>query len=214
MQTVIYGTGSVARMSASLLGKQVAGVVGFGADVVYNYAVTPDENMIKEFPPNRFKVLIAIGYQHGDGGMNSKRVQLWELLTKTGYKFARVYPQVVGDFVVGDGSLVLQNVTFHDNSDVGRNCFISSGTVLGHDVVIHDHSWINANVSLDGGAVIGERCVIGAGAVIGAGVTLGDRTLVGPGAVVLRDTEPDSVWLAPAAEKHRFNSVVFGRMQA
>jgi hypothetical protein len=32
--------------------------------------------------------------------------------------------------------------------------------------------------------------------------------------VVLRDTEPDSAWLAPAAEKQRFSSSTFGRLQA
>ena len=81
-------------------------------------------------------------------------------------------------------------------------------------MVIHDHSWINANVSLNGGAEVGSHCVIGAGAVIGAAVRLGARTLVGPGAVVLESTPPDSVWLAQPAQKHRFSSNVFGRMQA
>lgn len=213
MKTILYGAGATARMAAEILGDRLAGVVADGKPQPLRQFSSLEPHMLSRvYPKEEYEVLICIGYQHG--GMNLKRRQIFELLGEKGYCFYRLYPQQPGNFYVGWGSFILPNVIFHDNSRVGENCFVSSGTVIGHDAVIHDHSWVNANVSIDGGATVGNQCVIGAGAVIGAGVTLGDRTLVGPGAVILHDTEPDSVWLAPAAEKHRFSSNVFGRMQA
>lgn len=218
MKTVIYGAGSTARMAAALLGDQLGGVV---ADYpkrnawLGGHTVVDSSLLTVEFKPDKFNLLICIGYQHG--GMNMKRKQLFETLSMAGYNFEKAIDFTFRwpvPLVVGDGCLLLDGVTMHDNAQVGTNCFVSSGTVIGHDAQIGNHSWINANVSIDGGAVVGEQCVIGAGAVIGAGVELGARTLIGPGAVVLRDTEPDSVWLAPGAVLHRFNSNVFGRMQA
>jgi hypothetical protein len=198
-------------MADALLGDRLGGVVADNVGSVQCIGNRTAQNpalLAELFPPSQFNLLIAIGYQHG--GMNAKRAQLFETLSAAGYAFCTLPPSCPAESV---GSMLLPGVVVHDNAHIGVNCFISSNTVIGHDAVIGAHSWINANVSLDGGAVVGERCVIGAGAVIGAGVTLGARTLVGPGAVILEDTEPDSVWLAPAAQKHRFSSAVFGRMQ-
>ena len=214
MKTVIYGAGATARMAAEYLGNRHIGTV---ADFVENdnleigcQPVFAASALLETFKPEEFSVIICIGYQHG--GMNTKRKILYELLRDAGYGFETICP--IQYEIDACGSFIMDGVIICVGAYIGENCFIASNTVIGHDVEIHNHVWINANVSIDGGAVIGEQCVIGTGAVIGTGVRLGDRTLVGPGAVVLRDTEPDSVWLAPEAVKHRFSSNVFGRMGA
>lgn len=216
MKTVIYGSGATARMAAEYLANFHAGTV---ADFIENDNITIGDlpifdasALMQKFPPENYAIIICIGYQHG--GMNAKRKMLYELLDESCYYFTSVYPDQYGPNDFGAGSFIMDGVILHTGAYVGNNCYIASNTVIGHDVEIHDHVWINANVSIDGGATIGEQCVIGAGAVIGAGVRLGERTLVGPGAVVLRDTEPDSVYLAPEAVKHRFSSNVFVRMGA
>lgn len=215
MKTIVYGAGATARIAAALLGDQVGGVVADGeiGTRIGECLSQHSDSLSILYPPELFNLLICIGYQHG--GMNTRRREVFETLSKAGYSFRSAlgwtWVHLPTDRI-GAGCMLLPGVVAHDNAQIGVNCFVSSNTVIGHDAQVGSHSWINANVSLDGGAVVGEQCVIGAGAVIGAGVQLGDRTLVGPGAVVLRDTPPDTVWLAPGAVLHRFSSKVFGRM--
>lgn len=94
--------------------------------------------------------------------------------------------------------------------DVGSNCQLSEGTIIGpdvtighhvtsrlgvvisHDVIIDDYAYISPSVTICGNAVLKEGCDIGAGATILPGVTIGRNSIVGAGAVVTSDL-PDNV---------------------
>jgi len=196
-KVVVYGAGSMARTIMAELGEEVAGVVADNSGGrLGRHIVRAAVDIGNFFPPMHYEVVLAIGYQHGL--MNGRRAELFEKLTRWRYAFRN------------NGTVSLSGSVWHAGSKAGVNVFVGSNVTVGHDAVVGDHAWVNSGVSIDGGAVIGERCVIGANAVIGAGVTLGARTLVGPGCVVLRDTEPNSVYIAAAPVRQRFSSDVFG----
>lgn len=211
MKTIIYGSGSTARLIARFA-PYIAGVVEdfpsrqtVGSPLA-SLPVCRAEDMRTVYPAEDYELLIGIGYQHG--GMNAKRAELANM----GYSLGSAFFGLGYRENVSGGCIVLPGTVLHDNCSIGRNCFVASNVTVGHDVMIGSHSWINSGVALDGWVKVGGRCVIGANAVIKDGVTLGERTLVGPGAVVLRDTAPGSVVLAPESVVHRFSSDVFGSL--
>ena len=206
MKTLIYGSGATARLIVRFA-PYVHGVIEDYPS--HQPAGSPLLNRpTLKLPQPDCELIIGVGYQHGEGGMNKRREEIAEI----GCPLASVIFSF-GVRNIGTGCVVLPGTILHDNSCIGRNCFIASNVTVGHDVCIGDHSWVNSGVALDGSAIVGRRCVIGANAVIGAGVKLGERVLIGPGAVVLRDVPDGGVVLAPESVLHRFNSSVFGRMK-
>jgi len=211
MKTIIYGSGSTARLIARFA-PYICGVVEDSPSKqtpnspLKDVPVCHAWAMRERFPPDHYELLIGIGYQHG--GMNARR----EELASMGYMLGSAVFCVGQRDGLSAGCIVLPGTVLHDGCAIGRNCFIASNVTVGHDVQIGEHSWINSGVALDGWVKVGRRCVIGANAVVKDGVELGERTLVGPGAVVLRNTDPGTVVLAPESIVHRFSSDIFGSM--
>ncbi len=81
---------------------------------------------------------------------------------------------VSDDLIVGEGTLLGEDLSVHPRVTIGRNTTIGdrvtlhSGAVIGDDCRIGDATVIYANVSIYDGTEIGSRVIIHAGTVIGA----------------------------------------------
>lgn len=73
---------------------------------------------------------------------------------------------------IGKGTKIDYNVHIAHNVEIGKNCLIIAGAIIG------------------GSAVVGDNCYIGIGAMIKNKVTIGNNVTVGMGAVIIRDV-PD-----------------------
>ena len=113
-------------------------------------------------------------------------------------------------------------VVIGDNVEIGSLCTVCRGTlentVLGNNVKLDDHihiahnvtvgesTCISAGVITGGGTVIGKHCWLGMNSTIKNKAKVADYTLVGVGAVVIKDTEPESVVAGnPARELRKRN---------
>jgi acetyltransferase-like isoleucine patch superfamily enzyme len=67
-------------------------------------------------------------------------------------------------------------------------------------------------VIISGSSVIEPYCFIGVNATIGHEITIGRESFIGAGALITKNVEPKSVYIAPATAKYRLDSEMFLRL--
>ena len=86
---------------------------------------------------------------------------------------------------------------------IGANTIVRSSVHLSHHVQIGDHAFIGAGACFGGLAVVEDRCFVGLNATIRDGVRLAEGCLIGAGAVVVKDTEANGVYVGSPAKRIR-----------
>ena len=107
---------------------------------------------------------------------------------------------------IGDNCFILEDNTIQPFATIGNNVTLWSGNHIGHHTVIHDHSFIASHVVVSGGCEIGEQCFIGVNATLRDHITIGDRCVLGAASILLRDAEPDGVYIGQATERSKVPS--------
>lgn len=77
-----------------------------------------------------------------------------------------------GEMTIGQGTKIDYNCHIAHNVNIGKNCLIIAGTIIG------------------GSVTIGDKCYLGIGCMIKNKVKIGNNVTIGMGAVVLNDV-PD-----------------------
>jgi len=99
------------------------------------------------------------------------------------------------------------NVFVGANAIVGMNATIGNGVVqnalssIEHDNRIGAYSFLGTGAILCGRVETGDEVFIGGGATIKPGTRIGARTTIGTGAVLIKDADPDSVYVGNPARK-------------
>jgi sugar O-acyltransferase (sialic acid O-acetyltransferase NeuD family) len=148
----------------------------------------------KIFPPSEFDCFVALGYSK----VNMARKEIYEKVKLAGYHCpSYISKQAVtfGNLVLGDNCLILENNTVQPFVQIGSNTTIWSGNHLGHHTKIGNHVFISSHVVVSGGVTIEDQCFIGVNATIRDHITLGKATVVGAGSLVMKDTNPFSVYI-------------------
>lgn len=97
-------------------------------------------------------------------------------------------------------------VCIHPLSQVWSHSHLGFGTVLhphstvAHHVTTGSACFLATGVNLGGTITIGDLAMFGTGSTVSSSVaTIGENTFVGAGAVVIRDTEPNGVYVGNPA---------------
>lgn len=205
---VIYGAQSLSQlvwyMAVHDAGRRV---LAFTVDPQYLAAaagaplpVVSSDELLERFPPEEVDLLIPLGWT----GMNQARQQKVDWAIAQGYALASIISSRSShwpDSPIGEHCLIFENAIIQPFVRVGRNVIVRAGANIGHHSVIGDHSFIASSVVTGGNVTIGERCFVGLGAVIRDNVTIAPRCLIGAGAVIIKDTEPDGVYVGNPARR-------------
>ena len=70
-----------------------------------------------------------------------------------------------------------------------------------HDNVIGAYTFLGTGAILCGNVTTGERVFVGGGATVKPGTCVGAGTTLGAGAVLVKDADPDSVYVGNPARK-------------
>lgn len=149
-----------------------------GVSELERLPVIPLSRLVAQYPPNRYAVLVAVGYLR----MNRVRELVSEKIAELGYGFGSyVHPsvEVLPSVIIEDNCIVLDHVSIHPGTRIGMGSFISSGSVLGHDCGVGAYSWIGSGCALGGRVRLGRRCFLGLHAALGHGAALGEAVFVG-----------------------------------
>lgn len=106
------------------------------------------------------------------------------------------------------GTMIFAGVRMTNNVRIGDFCTVNLGVTLSHDVELGDFANISPGASVAGNVRIGEGAWLGVRAAVNQGsdahkLEIGAWTTIGSGAVVIRDCDPDSVYVGVPARKVR-----------
>jgi len=213
---VIYGEGKIADEAFFYLtNDSTHDVVAFTVDEDYlskkdlwGLPVTPFEEVENKYPPDNFKMLVALGYQD----LNKLRAAKYYEAKEKGYELISYISSRAsnfGDVEIGDNCFILENAVIQPCSKIGNNVFVWSGNFIGHHATVEDHCYIAGQVIISGKSTIEPYCFIGVNATIGHEITIGRESIIGAGSLITKNVEPKSVYIAQDTTKFRLDSSSF-----
>jgi len=212
-ELVIFGAGDYARIASVYLDQDSEHrVTAFAVDGAYldrnelaGKPVLAFEDMVISHPPDRVKLLVAIGFS----GLNRHRTEVYERCKRLGYEFITYVSSKAyqwGHIEVGENTFIFEANVLQPFVRIGNNCVLWSGNHIGHDSTIADHCFIASHVVISGSCSIGHSCFIGVNATFRDGVRVAPRCVIGAGAVILKDTEEGEVYSVRRTEPREVKS--------
>jgi sugar O-acyltransferase (sialic acid O-acetyltransferase NeuD family) len=152
------------------------------------------------YPPERCDVLVPLGYTR----INALRKERCEQLKAMGYRlhsFVSSHATVWAGCEIRENTLIFENSIIQPYATLGRNVIVRAGANIGHHSRIGDHCFIASGVVTGGNVTIDEQCFIGLGAILRDGLHIAERCFIGAGAVIVKNTEPDGVYVGNPARR-------------
>lgn len=210
---VIFGSGDIAELAHYYFNiDSDYKIVAFTIDG--NYIKEPSfcglpivafEEVIKYYPPESNNFFVALSYSR----LNAVRKEKFLAAKEKGYKlvsFISSHSTVLNSGEIGENCFILEDNTIQPFVKIGNNVTLWSGNHIGHHSIIHDHTFIASHVVVSGGVEIGEQCFVGVNATIRDHIKIGEKSVVGAGALMLRDAEPEGVYMGEATERSKVPS--------
>ena len=210
---IIFGAGKIADEAYYYLNNDSPHkIVAFTVDAAYipvpeklGLPVVPFEEVQKLYPPDQFRMFVAVGYQD----LNKLRAGKYHEAKAKGYElisYVSTRASNIGNVEIGDNCFILENAVIQPCSKVGSNVFLWSGNHVGHHASVGDHCYIAGHVVISGSSRIEEYCFIGVNATIGHEITVGQGSFIGAATLITKNVEPNSVYIAPDTPKFRLDA--------
>ena len=163
------------------------------------------EDVEETYPASEFKFFAPMSPSR----MNKLRESVYYQIRGKGYEMisyvsskATVFPGTS----IGDNCFILEDNTIQPFTSIGNNVVLWSGNHIGHHSQIKDHNFFTSHVVLSGHCVVNPYCFLGVNATIRDQITLAEGTLVGMSAIIMRNTEPWSVYKADGSRAAKISS--------
>lgn len=207
-KVVLFGIGDFAQVADVYLTEDSPHeVVAFTVNREYIDAtelsgrpVVAFEELEELYPPDQFAMFVAIGFS----GLNRVRADVCRKCKERGYELISYVCSKAttwSDLSVGENTFVFEDNVIQPFVKIGDDVVVWSGNHIGHHVVIGDHCFITSHVVISGGTVIGDSCFLGVNATLRDHIVIGSSTVIGAGAIIMKDTDPEDVYIAPRTEK-------------
>lgn len=202
-KVVIFGTGSFAEIVHFYLRHDSdLEVIAFTAsqdkidrETWHDLPVIPFERIEEIYPPDKFKMFIAIGYAK----LNKVRAYFYNEAKIKGYTLISYINSKAthwGDTKIGDNCFIFEDVTIQPYVTIGNNVIIWSGNHIGHHVTIEDHCFITSHVVISGHVTVAPYCFLGVNSTIRDGIHIASECVIGAGALILKSTKEKEVYAA------------------
>jgi sugar O-acyltransferase (sialic acid O-acetyltransferase NeuD family) len=211
-KVIIFGTGQIAEI-AHFYFKNDSNheVVAFTVNKdflksnnFHSLPVIPYEDIVSEYPPDKFKFFLPISYQN----INKLRAEKFEDVKKKGYECVSYISSKATYYntPVGENCFIFENNVIQPYTKIGDNCVIWSGNHIGHHSIIHNHCFLASHIVVSGNVEIGEYTFIGVNATIRNNVKIGKENVIGASSVLLSNTNDREVFPSLETEKSRVPS--------
>lgn len=200
---VVFGTGEFAQVAhAYLASDSPYKVAAFTVDEahlhdqrLFDLPVVPFGRIAAEFPPDRYKMFVAVGFAR----VNRVRADVYRRCKEKGYElisYVSSRSSVTGPVSIGDNCFIFEANVIQPFVRIGNDVILWSGNHVGHHSTIEDHCFVASHVVISGKVTIGSSCFLGVNATIRDGVTVAPECVIGAGALIMRDTAPGEVYAA------------------
>lgn len=218
---IIFGTSKVAEIVYSCIEDDKEckwNPVAFCVDKDYlseneklGLPVVDFEQIEKEYSPQEYKMIVAIGYHK----MNKVRAQKCAEAEAKGYElvsFVHSGADVPTNVTIGKNTIILNNVSIGPFSRIGNNVCIYNNATVSHHAVVEDNVWMTSGSVIGGNSSVGKNCFLGISSTIAHNIHIGDNNFIGTNAVITKSTEDDSVYIVPDTPKYRLTTDQFMRL--
>jgi sugar O-acyltransferase (sialic acid O-acetyltransferase NeuD family) len=208
MKVVIFGNQQLADHAWYILTHDSEhDVVGFTVDHAYlsettlhGLPVVAFEEIEKRFPPDTTAMIAPLGGTN----LNGLRAEKHRAGKAKGYRFisyvsSRTYTWP--DLTIGENCMILDGVSVQPFARIGDGVTLRTNVNVGHRSTIGDNCFFGAHACVAGSVTIGERCFVGLNSTIRDGVNVAARCFIAAGAVVIRDTQENGVYIGVPAER-------------
>jgi sugar O-acyltransferase (sialic acid O-acetyltransferase NeuD family) len=206
-QLVIFGAGDIARLAHYYFTRDSDHTVAaFTVDSAYRSGETfldlplvDFETVTESYPPSAYNMFIALSYAR----MNKVRAEKYQQAKALGYQLVSYVSSrctFLSDDPPGDNCFILEDNTIQPFARIGNNVTLWSGNHIGHDAIIEDHCFLASQIVVSGYVRIQPYCFIGVNATLRNSITIATETLVGAGAVIMKDTVAQGVYIQPQAK--------------
>lgn len=205
---VIFGNGDIAQI-ANYYFKTDSHyeVVAFSVDRAYitndqfeGLPVIPFEELQEQFPPEDYKLFIAVSYAQ----LNKLRERKYHEVKAMGYELVSYVSSkcsYMTPYKHGDNCFIFEDNTIQPFVKIGNNVTLWSGNHIGHHSVIEDHNFISSHVVVSGHCMIRSNTFIGVNATIGHQVEVGKENIIGAGSIITKSTNAGEVWVPARSSK-------------
>ena len=206
-KVVIFGAGDIARLAHFYFTRDSPHqVVGFTVDAAYRKTellaglpVCDAEEVAARFPPGEYAMFVALSYAR----INRLRTEKCAAMRAAGYPLVSYVSSrctYLSESAPGDNCFILEDNTIQPFVTIGRNVTLWSGNHIGHDSVIEDNCFITSHVVVSGHVRVGAGSFIGVNATIRNSIAIAPETLIGAGAVIMKDTKANGVYMPERAK--------------
>lgn len=217
-EVVIFGAGKIAEVAYFYLKNDSSyEIAAFTVDKealrkteLWGLPIIPFEEVVEKYPPDQFKMFVAVGYQN----LNRFRAKKYTEAKEKGYELISYLSSRacnLGEVEIGDNCLILENQAIQPCSKIGNNVTMWSGNHIGHHSTIQDHCFITSQIVISGNTVIEPYCFIGVNATIGHEITIGRESIIGAGCLITKSAKEKSVFIRKDTERFRLDSETFLR---
>ena len=163
----------------------------------------------REFPPAQCTMFVAVGYRQ----VNAVRERVYEEARRRGYQLQTYVSSKCtwwGDTKIGDNCFIFDDNTIQPIVTIGNDVVMWSGNHIGHHSSIGDHTFLASHVVISGHVTVGRRCFLGVNATVRDSILIGDRLVIGAGALIMKSTRPDDVFITPRTQRDKRKSDEIG----
>src|SRR5437016_3529422 len=204
---VIFGAGDIARLAHYYFTRDSEyEVAAFTVDHEYRQSDTfldlplvSFEEVAERYPAYEYKMFVALSYAR----MNKLREEKYKQAKQNGYELASYVSSrcsFLTEHPIGDNCFILEDNTIQPFVKIGNNVTLWSGNHIGHDAVIEDHCFLASHIVVSGYVHICNNCFIGVNATLRNSITIAPETLIGAGAIIMKDTTEQGVYLPERAK--------------
>ena len=199
---IIFGTNKHSKIvtdMAEVCGYEVVGYIS--PDGESQYLGHPVYSSVKEIEnPENFYFFIA----RGD---NMLRKSIFETHPNLEYPNIIHPTSIISKYSkIGKGNLLMPYSVVNAFSTIGDQCIINTSAVVEHDCTVGNFCHVSVKSVMTGVCSIGDGVFLGAGSTMRDGTSVGEWTTVGCGSAVVKDLEPDSVYVGCPARLLRRNN--------
>jgi sugar O-acyltransferase (sialic acid O-acetyltransferase NeuD family) len=205
-ELVIVGSGVTARMAHYYFSRDSEHtVVAFTVDKQYlndnsflGLPLISFDEVVERYPPDNYQMFVAMGYAK----MNKLRAAKYYQAKELGYRLVSYVSSkctFLTDNPVGDNCFILEDNTIQPFVKIGNDVTLWSGNHIGHDSIIEDHCFLASHIVVSGFAHIERYCFLGVNATLRNAITIAPETLIGAGAIIMKNTVEQGVYLPERA---------------
>ena len=171
------------------------------ADTIYGRPLVAFENIEKNYPPSRFEMHIAIGYN----SENKVRRKFYEAAKAKGYMLITYISSKCTNYAksIGDNCFIFEDNTIQPFVEIGNNCILWSGNHIGHHSKIQNDVFISSHVVISGHCVIGHNSFLGVNSTLRDGIKIAPFTTLGAGCLIVKDTEESKIYIGTKATTYQ-----------